>query len=146
MLFRFMRYGLCALALPIAFAVLATAAQAAELVMFRRDGCPYCAAWEREIGPIYPKTGAGRQAPLRTVGLDRANDSSVRIKSPIIYTPTFVLVARGAEVGRIEGYPGDAFFWGLLDALLEKLPANDSGHPAAILVPGQRAAPARRSL
>ena len=146
MLFRFMRYGLCALALPIAFAVLATAAQAAELVMFRRDGCPYCAAWEREIGPIYSKTDAGRRAPLRILDLDRSGASGVRIKSPIVYTPTFVLVAGGAEVGRIEGYPGDAFFWGLLDALLEKLPADDSGRPAAISAPGRPPAPSGRSL
>jgi hypothetical protein len=146
MLFRFMHYGLCALAMSFAFAVFATAAQAAELVMFRRDGCPYCAAWEREIGPVYPKTDVGRRAPLRILDLDRAGDSSVRIKSPIIYTPTFVLVDRGAEVGRIEGYPGDAFFWGLLDALLEKLPADDNGHPAAISAPASRPAPVGRSL
>ena len=57
-----------------AFAVavaLAGPANAAELVMFYRDGCPYCAAWEREIGPIYHKTEIARRAPLRRVNLDR---------------------------------------------------------------------------
>ena len=34
----------------------ASAADALELVMFRRAGCPWCATWDREIGPIYGKT------------------------------------------------------------------------------------------
>ena len=33
-----------------------------------------------------------------------------------------MLVENGQEVGRIEGYPGDEFFWGLLERLLEQLP------------------------
>ena len=94
--------------------------------MFRRDGCPWCARWDREIGPIYPKTEVGRRVPLRMIDLDRERTGSVRIRSPIHYTPTFVLVENGEEVGRIEGYPGDAFFWGLLERLVEKLPARSS--------------------
>ena len=31
-------------------------------------------------------------------------------------------VGRTGEIGRIEGYPGEASFWGLLDALIAKLP------------------------
>ena len=38
--------------------------------------------------------------------------------SPIRFTPTFVLVDDGREIGRIEGYPGEDFFWGLLERLL----------------------------
>jgi hypothetical protein len=29
-----------------------------------------------------------------------------------------VLVENGAEIGRIEGYPGEDFFWGLLKQML----------------------------
>ena len=39
------------------------------------------------------------------------------VLAPIRYTPTFVLARDGREVGRIEGYPGDSFFWALLDKL-----------------------------
>jgi hypothetical protein len=117
--------GLCAVA------VLAGAAQAAELAMFRRAGCPWCAVWDREIGPIYPKTEFSRRAPLRMVDLDRGGDDSIRIRLPIRYTPTFVLVDDGREIGRIEGYPGEAFFWGLLERLFERLPPGASdGHSA----------------
>jgi hypothetical protein len=34
------------------------------------------------------------------------------------FTPTFILVVDGRETGRIEGYPGEDFFWGLLGQML----------------------------
>ena len=102
------------------------AAVAAELVMFRRDGCPYCARWDREIGPIYPKTEVGRSVPLRMLNLDHASAAPLRLHSGIQYTPTFVLIENGAEVGRIEGYTNNDFFFGLLEALVERLPRGRS--------------------
>lgn len=106
--------------LLVAIALLAWAAPAwsAELVMYRRAGCPYCAAWDREVGPIYPKTDIGKKLPLRHVDLDRGKDNSVALKSPVRFTPTFVVVEDGKEKARIEGYPGDFFFWGILEKLL----------------------------
>ena len=72
MLFRAnMRFGIHVFGVSIALLLaLASAAQATELVMFRRDGCPWCAMWDREIGPIYSKTEIGRRAPLRMLDLD----------------------------------------------------------------------------
>jgi hypothetical protein len=37
------------------------------------------------------------------------------------YSPTFVVVMDGREIGRIEGYPGEAFFWGLLEKYTPQL-------------------------
>lgn len=96
----------------------AAPAMAAELVMFRRAGCPYCAAFDRAIGPIYPKTDIGKRLPMRQVDLDRSPDGKVILVSPVRFTPTFVLVEQGRELGRLEGYPGEDFFWGLLERLL----------------------------
>lgn len=93
-------------------------AQTAELVMYRAAGCPYCAAWDRAIGPIYEKTDVGRRAPLRQVDVTSRNQPAVALKSPVRFTPTFVLVHEGRELGRIEGYPGEDFFWGLLERLM----------------------------
>ncbi len=104
-------------ALAVAASLVAPAA-AAELVMFRAAGCPYCDAWERAIGPIYPKTDIGKRIPLRPVDLERSRDGQVVLTSQIRFTPTFVLVDSGREIGRIEGYPGEDFFWGLLERLL----------------------------
>ena len=98
--------------------------------MFRRDGCPWCAKWDREIGPIYPKTEFNRRAPLRA-GQSRPRSRTQPIAhAPIHYTPTFVLVEDGKEVGRIEGYPGDEFFWVRLEKLLEQSLAAGSSSQA----------------
>jgi hypothetical protein len=100
-------------------------ATAAELLMFRTAGCPWCAVWDRQIGPIYDQTGPGRRAPLRFVDLDRREDPGAGLRVPVRYSPTFVLVDGGREVGRIEGYPGEDFFWGLLEKLIAQLPPAD---------------------
>ncbi len=88
--------------------------------MFWRAGCHWCEAWDREISPIYPKTDIGRRLKLRKVNVDRDN-SDITLSSPIRYTPTFILVENQQEIGRIEGYPGDAFFWGVLERLERQL-------------------------
>ncbi len=116
-----MRRALIAAALLLFVFSFAAPAAAAELVMFRRAGCPYCAAFDRAIGPIYPKTDIGKRIPLREVDLDRSADgkaAKVVLASPVRFTPTFVLVEQGRELGRLEGYPGEDFFWGLLERLL----------------------------
>lgn len=99
-------------------------AQAVELLMVREDGCRYCAQWEREIGPIYPRTEESARAPLRRVDLQAAEEAGVAFAQRLVFTPTFVLVENGREVGRIEGYPGEEFFWGLLGQLLVRLEAK----------------------
>jgi hypothetical protein len=43
-----------------------------------------------------------------------------QIQSAVIYTPTFIILSNGAEVARIEGYPGEDFFWPLLNQALVK--------------------------
>lgn len=105
-------------ALVLALFVTAGAANTAELVMYRRAGCPYCAAWDQAIGPIYPKTEIGQRLPLRHVDLERKEQRPLALASPIRFTPTFVLADSGREIGRIEGYPGEDFFWGLLERLM----------------------------
>jgi hypothetical protein len=114
-----LRWAIGALGGLGALLVLFSTADAAELVMFRRDGCAWCALWDREIGTIYSKTELGRRAPLRMVDLDR-DPHPVHTRGRIVYTPTFVLAENGEELGRIEGYPGNAFFWGLLERLLDQ--------------------------
>lgn len=99
-------------------AAAATAAQF-QLLMFERDGCSYCRQWNEEIGPAYPKTAEGRAAPLRRLDIKAPLPSGVTLTGrPPAFTPTFVLLSEGREVGRIEGYAGDEFFWVLLDGLL----------------------------
>ncbi len=100
-----------------------THADAAELLMFESDDCIWCATWNEEIGPIYPKTTEGQRAPLRRVDIHAARPNDLRDIEGVRFTPTFVLTDDdGREVGRINGYPGEDFFWGLLSELIAKLP------------------------
>jgi hypothetical protein len=106
-----------ALALLLQAAAVLPAA-ALELLMVERDGCVWCARWHRELGAIYPKTDEGRAAPLTRADL-ASLPAGVRFGGPVVFTPTFVLVDDGREVGRITGYADDAQFWGLLGRLLQ---------------------------
>ncbi len=101
--------------------------------MFEEDWCHWCDRWNEEVGVIYSKTDEGRTAPLRRIDIHGTFPDGIALSSRPQFTPTFVLVERGNEVGRIEGYPGEDFFWGLLGKLLEKLPPSDTnraGRPA----------------
>lgn len=93
-----------------------------HLVMLEEAGCTYCLEWEAVIGPIYPKTSEGRIAPLRKVDIHGAWPDDLTAVRKDVYTPTFILVHDGEEIGRIRGYPGEDFFWGLLDQMVRKLP------------------------
>jgi len=99
-------------------------ARAAELLVFERQGCVWCLRFDREIAPVYPKTEEGRLAPLRRLDIDAGDLASIDLAAPVRYAPTFVLVEKGREVGRIPGYAGEEAFWGLLADLTKKLPAN----------------------
>lgn len=100
-----------------------THARAAELVMFESAICEWCDAWHAEIGPIYPKTDEGKRAPLRTVDIRDPRPRGLVDIEGVRFTPTFVLLDDGGqEVGRINGYPGEDFFWGLLGELIAKIP------------------------
>ena len=95
-------------------------AEGIELIMVERDGCVYCQQWLDQIGPIYPKTAAGKFAPLRIINIDAPLPDDLTIGAPLIYSPTFIVVRDGEELSRIEGYPGEDFFWGLLERLLQR--------------------------
>ena len=111
------------------FAVLALATPtvAAELVMLERPGCVWCAQFNAEIAPAYPKTEQGRRAPLRRVDVTQDWPADLDGIAPEPFTPTFILIENGKEIDRIRGYPGSEFFWYLLDELLAKLDRTKAG-------------------
>lgn len=109
-------------------------ARAAELIMFAKAGCSWCERFEREIAPIYPKTAEGARAPLRRIDVSGPVPPDLAFVEVERLTPVFVLVDKGREIGRIRGYPGEAFFWGLLGELIGMLEPTATG-----------AEPARRS-
>ena len=91
-----------------------------ELVMVEEAACSWCRLWHEEIGPIYPKTSESEAAPLRLVDIHSDWPANLPRVKPVHFTPTFILVNDGEEVGRILGYPGEDFFWALLSQMIEK--------------------------
>lgn len=98
---------------------------AAELVMYTRNGCPFCVRFEREVAPVYARTREGRAAPLRRIELPAGGVRGEGLLEPVIATPTFVLMEDGQEVGRITGYLNDDMFWGLLGRLVAVIELPD---------------------
>lgn len=88
------------------------------LVMVEQPGCVYCKAWDEQVSAIYPRTDEGKAAPLTRIQLRAALPQGMQFDRPAAFTPTFVLLRDGIEVGRIEGYPGEDFFWGLLGQMI----------------------------
>jgi thioredoxin-related protein len=106
--------------------------RAAELVMFESGGCIYCQRWDRDVGSVYDKTPEAKLLPLRRIDVSRQSASGVTLSEPVRYTPTFVVVDKGREVGRIEGFINDDSFWGLLDELAAKIVAKIAPEPNRI--------------
>ncbi|MDP3342507.1 thioredoxin family protein [Frigidibacter sp.] len=98
-----------------------------QLYMFERPGCPYCLQWEREVGPAYPNTAEGQAAPLVHLDIRDPLPPDLTVVSQPQFTPTFVLAKNGQEVSRLEGYPGEAFFWGLLEQMIAEATAVEEG-------------------
>ena len=118
-----------------AFILLLAPVQAAELVMFEQKGCVWCRKFDREIAPAYDKTTEGKRAPLRRLDIAQAVPGDLGFIRRERFTPVFVLIDGGREIGRIRGYPGDIFFWGLLASLIERLDRGESAPPEGATAP-----------
>lgn len=84
----------------------------------------WCARWNEEISEIYPKTDEGKAAPLRRIDIRDRVPEDLSFARALHFTPTFVLMLDGQEVSRIEGYPGEDFFWGLLARMIDRAQEN----------------------
>ena len=90
------------------------------LIMVEEPGCMWCAKWNDEVAPISGTTPEGQAPPLQRIDIRERPPEDMEFARGQHFTPTFVLMVDGQESGRIEGYPGEDFFWGLLGQLLER--------------------------
>ena len=120
------------LALLFTLGAFLQSARAAELVMVERDGCPWCAAFDREIAPVYAKTPEGQRAPLRRIDLYQRVPDDLAFLDIERLTPVFILIDKGREIGRIRGYPGPEGFWTQLAILMDRLPQEPAQEQAAL--------------
>ncbi|MBM1220231.1 hypothetical protein JQU17_08725 [Ponticoccus sp. SC2-23] len=91
-----------------------------RLLMIEEAGCIYCQRWKQEVGPEFPITPEGQAAPIKMIDIRSDEIDTYDLSSRPRLTPTFILVQNKVELDRIEGYPGEDFFWGLLGLMLER--------------------------
>jgi hypothetical protein len=109
------------------FLSLTTQIHAAELLVVEEAFCPYCAAFNREVAHIYPKTIEGKRAPIRRIDTADPWPEDLTYIEPESRTPTFILIDNGQEIDRLYGYAGDDFFWFLLAEMFAKLEPKANG-------------------
>ena len=89
-------------------------ARSLELVIITSEYCPFCKAWERDVGQIYDSTPYALKARLRRVDLGDVDSALPAGAVKVLGTPTFLIVEKNTEIGRIEGYQSsEMFFWAL---------------------------------
>ena len=92
-----------------------------KLLYFYSDTCAYCKAWENEIANIYLKTEFEDQFKLSFIDFfSEADLEKYGISKIVKVTPTFIFVKDKKEVGRIEGYNGQALFWWQVDDVIKR--------------------------
>lgn len=122
-----MSLRLVLLSFAVVVASVVAAAADTVLVMVEEKGCIWCARWNEEIAHIYPKTPEGQAAPLQRIDIHAPRPDNMTFSRSLHFTPTFVLMVDGQESSRIEGYPGEDFFWGLLGQMLVRANIDNSG-------------------
>jgi len=84
---------------------------AGQLLMVTSSTCPWCEAFEDEVGHGYARTEDAKILPLRRHDFYAAMPSDLVHITPATMTPTFIIIKNGEEIGRIIGYPGAELFW-----------------------------------
>jgi hypothetical protein len=101
------------------------AAEGVSLVFLERHDCPHCRRWLRDVGEqAWNRSDLGRRAPLRRVDVAQGLPADLGFIRNWRFTPIFILVQGGRELGRIIGYNGDLFFWQQAEALMGRLPGT----------------------
>ena len=110
-----------AVALSLVLAALSTSpAVAAELVYVELKSCVYCMRFNRQMAHAYQASETGRKIPLRPVNLNRRWPADLKDVDRPPYTPVFILVEDGRELGRFHGYTSPSQFNRELKRLLNK--------------------------
>jgi len=122
------------------WAVPASPARAAELVYFYSDACTVCERWNEEVGGIYNKTEEAQRLTLRRQNIHEDKPADLAFVKAVTFTPTFVAIEEGREVGRMVGYISDYFFWEQMSGLIKKADAAKQARLTACSEPGAQEA------
>lgn len=96
-------------------------AEGFRFLMIEQPGCGVCAAFNRDIAPIYAVSPENRFAPLVHADLRGPLPEGITLASRPFVTPTFVLIGPdGNEIDRLIGFPGEDFFWPYVDEIFDR--------------------------
>lgn len=82
-----------------------------RLIMVTSDHCPFCRAWERDVGTVYSKSPYAPNLPLTRIAMGHGLPENVVLQAPIVGTPTFIVLRDGREIDRQRGYEDAEMFW-----------------------------------
>jgi len=82
-----------------------------KLIMVTSDHCPFCRAWERDVGAIYDRSPYAPNMPLTRVEMGAPLPDDIVLTGPVLGTPTFLIVSDGREIDRQRGYDDAEMFW-----------------------------------
>jgi hypothetical protein len=106
------RFSLLAFTIAVLLASMPQLAFAAtRLIMVTSDHCPFCRAWERDVGKVYDKSPYAPDLPLTRLQMGTTMPDDIVLDAPIVGTPTFVILRDGAEIDRQLGYETAEMFW-----------------------------------
>ncbi|MBM3606522.1 MAG: SoxS protein [Alphaproteobacteria bacterium] len=98
-----------------------------QLMMITSPGCHFCRQWQAEIGPGFAASPSGRLAPLFEVDVDGPFPDGLALDRRPRITPSFILLERGTEIGRVEGYVGQRHFYPVLEDMIRRSGLNLPG-------------------
>jgi len=109
----FFKWPLSVVSALMILAIMAPAVVLADmrLIMITSDYCPFCRAWERDVGVIYYKSPYAATLPLTRIAMGTEIPSEMSFKTPVTGTPTFIILLQNEEIDRIQGYNNAEMFW-----------------------------------
>ncbi len=91
-----------------------------QMMMVTSPACHFCRLWREEIGPDYAASAAGRMAPIFEVDVAGPFPDGLALDRRPRLTPSFILLDRGTEIGRVEGYVGKRHFYPVLEEMMQR--------------------------
>ena len=82
-----------------------------SLIMVTSKYCPFCKAWEHDVGVVYDKSSYAQILPLTRVNMGSPIPEGVVLQKPVVGTPTFLIIRDGQEIDRKRGYYDEEMFW-----------------------------------
>ena len=84
-----------------------------ELVLVTSDHCPFCKAWERDVGAIYEETPYARHARLRRVDIADVDTALPELSAEVFGTPTFLILEKTLKLAELRDISPVKCFSGL---------------------------------